>query len=125
MRVREDGTRGECCQAEESLPRVPQADTGRLARREEQSQHSDQGHSKIEDEQSLGAQLQKEIKELQARIEELEEEIEAERDARAKVQKQMVDLSRELEEISERLEVVSVCYFIVLIVFTIILQCRK
>uniref|UniRef100_A0A3Q2PPI2 Myosin heavy chain, fast skeletal muscle n=1 Tax=Fundulus heteroclitus TaxID=8078 RepID=A0A3Q2PPI2_FUNHE len=60
--------------------------------------------SKIEDEQSLGAQLQKKIKELQARIEELEEEIEAERSARAKVEKQRADLSRELEEISERLE---------------------
>ncbi|CAL8237436.1 unnamed protein product, partial [Boreogadus saida] len=41
--------------------------------------------SKIEDEQSLGAQLQKKIKELQ-------------------VEKQRADLSRELEEISERLE---------------------
>ncbi|TDG99538.1 hypothetical protein EPR50_G00194690 [Perca flavescens] len=60
--------------------------------------------SKIEDEQSLGSQLQKKIKELQARIEELEEEIEAERAARAKVEKQRADLSRELEEISERLE---------------------
>uniref|UniRef100_A0A8D0AJE4 Myosin heavy chain, fast skeletal muscle-like n=1 Tax=Sander lucioperca TaxID=283035 RepID=A0A8D0AJE4_SANLU len=52
--------------------------------------------SKVEDEQSLGAQLQKKIKELQ--------EIEAERAARAKVEKQRADLSRELEEISERLE---------------------
>uniref|UniRef100_A0A673BW76 Myosin motor domain-containing protein n=1 Tax=Sphaeramia orbicularis TaxID=375764 RepID=A0A673BW76_9TELE len=60
--------------------------------------------SRMEDEQSLGAQLQKKIKELQARIEELEEEIEAERAARAKVEKQRADLSRELEEISERLE---------------------
>ncbi|KAG2460528.1 MYH4 protein, partial [Polypterus senegalus] len=60
--------------------------------------------SKVEDEQALGAQLQKKIKELQARIEELEEEIEAERAARAKVEKQRADLSRELEEISERLE---------------------
>ncbi|KAK2915101.1 hypothetical protein Q8A73_005695 [Channa argus] len=60
--------------------------------------------SKIEDEQTLGVQLHKKIKELQARIEELEEEIEAERAARAKVEKQRSDLSRELEEISERLE---------------------
>uniref|UniRef100_A0A3P9JF99 Myosin heavy chain, fast skeletal muscle-like n=1 Tax=Oryzias latipes TaxID=8090 RepID=A0A3P9JF99_ORYLA len=50
--------------------------------------------SKIEDEQSLGAQL----------LWLLEEEIEAERAARAKVEKQRADLSRELEEISERLE---------------------
>ncbi|EDM04786.1 rCG33626 [Rattus norvegicus] len=60
--------------------------------------------SKIEDEQALGMQLQKKIKELQARIEELEEEIEAERASRAKAEKQRSDLSRELEEISERLE---------------------
>ncbi|KAE8295978.1 Myosin heavy chain, fast skeletal muscle [Larimichthys crocea] len=68
--------------------------------------------SKVEDEQSLGAQLQKKIKELQIEtpafnrpsIEELEEEIEAERAGRAKVEKQRADLSRELEEISERLE---------------------
>ncbi|KAF1631810.1 Myosin-1B, partial [Eudyptes filholi] len=73
--------------------------------------------SKIEDEQPLGMQLQKKIKELQAslcpfssfpqpqaRIEELEEEIEAERTSRAKAEKHRADLSRELEEISERLE---------------------
>uniref|UniRef100_A0A674BX46 Myosin-7-like n=1 Tax=Salmo trutta TaxID=8032 RepID=A0A674BX46_SALTR len=61
-------------------------------------------NSKIEDEQAMSAQLQKKLKELQARIEELEEELEAERAARAKVEKQRADLSRELEEISERLE---------------------
>ncbi|KAM9780011.1 myosin-4-like [Neosynchiropus ocellatus] len=60
--------------------------------------------SRLEDEQALGSQLQKKIKELQARIEELEEEIESERSSRAKVEKQRSDLSRELEEISERLE---------------------
>ncbi|XP_064179116.1 myosin heavy chain, fast skeletal muscle-like [Anguilla rostrata] len=59
---------------------------------------------KIEDEQALGGQLHKKIKELQARTEELEEEIEAERAARAKVEKQRAELFRELEEISERLE---------------------
>uniref|UniRef100_A0A8C6C518 Myosin-7B n=1 Tax=Monodon monoceros TaxID=40151 RepID=A0A8C6C518_MONMO len=60
--------------------------------------------SKTEDEQTLGIQLQKKIKELQACIEELEEEIKAERASRAKAEKQRSDLSRELEEISERLE---------------------
>ncbi|NWZ72379.1 MYSS protein, partial [Acrocephalus arundinaceus] len=76
--------------------------------------------SKTEDEQALGMQLQKKIKELQAslcslpslprlrlRHEEgmgLEEEIEAERTSRAKAEKHRADLSRELEEISERLE---------------------
>merc|ERR1739848_699953 len=56
--------------------------------------------TRLEDEQALTAQLQKKIKELQARIEELE----AERAMRAKVEKQRSDLSRELEELSERLE---------------------
>merc|ERR1712227_1090377 len=56
--------------------------------------------TRLEDEQALTAQLQKKIKELQARIEELE----SERAMRAKVEKQRSDLSRELEELSERLE---------------------
>merc|ERR1712203_595905 len=43
-------------------------------------------------------------KELQARIEELEEELESERASRAKVEKQRSEISRELEELSERLE---------------------
>merc|ERR1711879_753434 len=60
--------------------------------------------TKLEDENALVGQLQKKIKELQARIEELEEELEAERTARAKVEKQRSELSRELEELSERLE---------------------
>merc|ERR1711879_1135910 len=60
--------------------------------------------TRLEDEQSLVAQLQKKIKELQARIEELEEELESERAARAKVEKQRTEISRELEELSERLE---------------------
>ncbi|NXW02001.1 MYH6 protein, partial [Fregetta grallaria] len=61
-------------------------------------------NSKIEDEQAIVMQLQKKIKELQARIEELEEELEAERAARAKVEKQRKKKKRELEELSERLE---------------------
>uniref|UniRef100_A0A8C2MZ53 Myosin-7B n=1 Tax=Cricetulus griseus TaxID=10029 RepID=A0A8C2MZ53_CRIGR len=74
------------------------------------------------DEQLLGVQLQKKIKELQvcmaaagnrlmelvpstqARAEELEEELEAERAARARVEKQRAEAARELEELSERLE---------------------
>lgn len=42
-------------------------------------------NSRLEDEQGLVAQLQRKIKELQAHLEELEEELEAERQARAKV----------------------------------------
>merc|ERR1719151_177665 len=53
--------------------------------------------SKLDDEQSLVAKIQKGIKENQAHVEELEEELEAERQARAKAERQRSDLARELE----------------------------
>ena len=59
--------------------------------------------SKLEDEQSLVAKVQKAIKEQQARVEEMEEELEAERQARAKAERQRSDLARELENLGERL----------------------
>merc|ERR1712018_572212 len=42
-------------------------------------------------------------KELQSRVEELEEELEAERQARAKAERQRSDLAREMESLGERL----------------------
>ena len=76
--------------------------------------------SKLDDEQSLVAKVQKGIKENQARVEEMEEvtidtviskyqyqyshqELEAERQARAKAERQRSDLARELENMGERL----------------------
>merc|ERR1711981_598859 len=59
--------------------------------------------SKLEDEQSLVAKVQKTIKEIQSRVEELEEELEAERQARAKAERKRSDLARELEQLGERL----------------------
>merc|ERR1712080_446419 len=59
--------------------------------------------SKLDDEQSLVAKAPKSIKEVQGRVEELEEELEAERQARAKAERQRSDLSRELESLGERL----------------------
>merc|ERR1712050_155121 len=59
--------------------------------------------SKLDDEQSLVAKVQKSIKEVQGRVEELEEELEAERQARAKAERQRSDLARELENMGERL----------------------
>jgi peptidoglycan hydrolase CwlO-like protein len=41
--------------------------------------------SRLEDEQSLVARLQRQVKELMAKIQELEDELEAERSARSKV----------------------------------------
>merc|ERR1712121_456550 len=59
--------------------------------------------SKLDDEQSLVAKAQKSIKEVQGRVEELEEELEAERQARAKAERQRSDLAREAENLNERL----------------------
>merc|ERR1712077_119479 len=56
-----------------------------------------------DDEQSIVAKVQKTIKEIQARVEELEEELEAERQARAKAERKRSDLARELEQLGERL----------------------
>merc|ERR1712088_720528 len=49
--------------------------------------------SKLDDEQSLVAKIQKGIKENQAHVEELEEVLEAERQARAKAERQRSDLA--------------------------------
>merc|ERR1712241_1289269 len=59
--------------------------------------------SKLDDEQSLVGKVQKSIKEVQGRVEEMEEELEAERQARAKAERQRSDLARELESLGERL----------------------
>merc|ERR1711878_40833 len=59
--------------------------------------------SKLEDEQSIVAKVQKTIKEIQGRVEELEEELEAERQARAKAEGKRSQLAREYEELGERL----------------------
>merc|ERR1711936_1313979 len=58
--------------------------------------------AKLDDEQSLVSKAQKNIKELQARVEGGEEELEAERQARAKAERQRSDLAREIEQLGER-----------------------
>merc|ERR1712170_290102 len=58
---------------------------------------------KLDDEQGLVGKSQKAIKELQGRIEEMEEELEAERQARSKAERQRSDLAREMESLGERL----------------------
>lgn len=74
---------------------------------------------RLEDEQSLVSRLQRQIKELQARISELEgdthsfasshwgiflEELEAERQSRSKAEKTRFEIQQELEELAERLD---------------------
>merc|ERR1719445_855991 len=58
--------------------------------------------AKLDDEQSLVAKAQKNIKELQARVEAAEEELEAERQARSKAERQRSDLAREIEQLGDR-----------------------
>merc|ERR1712025_505734 len=58
--------------------------------------------AKLDDEQGLVAKNQKTIKELQGRVENLEEELEAERQSRAKAERQRSDLAREIESLGDR-----------------------
>merc|ERR1712183_1001129 len=60
--------------------------------------------AKLDDEQSLVAKAQKNIKELQGRVEGGEEELEAERQSRAQAERQRSDLAREIEQLAERLD---------------------
>merc|ERR1719190_205068 len=60
--------------------------------------------AKLDDEQNLVAKSQKGIKELQGRVEAMEEELEAERQARAKAESQRSDLARELDQLGVRLD---------------------
>merc|ERR1711892_1067811 len=60
--------------------------------------------SKLDDEQGLVGKVQKGIKELQGRVEELEEELEAERQSRAKAERQRSDMAREIDQLGERLD---------------------
>merc|ERR1719334_2085269 len=60
--------------------------------------------AKLGDEQNLVAKAQKGIKEIQGRVENMEEELEAERQARAKAERQRSDLAREIDQLGERLD---------------------
>merc|ERR1740137_453687 len=60
--------------------------------------------AKLDDEQSLVAKAQKNIKELQGRVETVECELEAERQARASAERQRSDLAREIDQLGERLD---------------------
>jgi len=75
---------------------------GQVLQRKEKENSSLNG--KIEDEQTLGGKLNTQIKELQSRIEELDEDLESERLARARADKGRGQLRRELDELNEKLE---------------------
>merc|ERR1712002_973827 len=59
---------------------------------------------KIEDEHTLGSKYGKQIKELQGRIDELDEELAIERQSRAKAEENRTILSRDIEDLGGRLE---------------------
>merc|ERR1712089_14841 len=60
--------------------------------------------AKIEDEGTLGNKYNKQVKELQSRIEELDEELHIERQNRAKAEKNRTTLSRDISDLGGRLE---------------------
>ena len=60
--------------------------------------------AKIEDEQTLGGKYSKQIKELQSRIEEVDDELCIERGCRAKAEKNRTALSRDITDLGGRLE---------------------
>merc|ERR1712061_466399 len=62
------------------------------------------GGAKIEDEQTLGSKYAKQLKELQSRLEELDEELSIERQNRAKAEKNRSLLSRDIEDLGQKLE---------------------
>merc|ERR1712180_23709 len=60
--------------------------------------------AKIDDEATLGAKYGKQAKELQARMEELDEELAVERGNRSKAEKSRTMLKKDIEDIASRLE---------------------
>merc|ERR1740131_338005 len=60
--------------------------------------------AKIDDEATLGSKYGKQIKELQSRLEELDEELAVERGSRAKAEKSRTMLKKDIEDIASRLE---------------------
>merc|ERR1712186_149454 len=60
--------------------------------------------AKIDDEATLGSKYAKQVKDLQARLEELDEELTIERSNRAKAEKNRATLSRDIGDLAEKLE---------------------
>merc|ERR1712127_622883 len=87
-------------EAVSDLERVNSEMNGALQRKEKELASLG---AKIEDEQTLGNKYSKQIKELQTRIDELDEESVVERNNRAKAEKNRSLLSRDLEDLGSRL----------------------
>merc|ERR1739842_160711 len=59
---------------------------------------------KLEGEQVAGSQTAKKMKEMTARLEELEEELEMEKQNRLRAEKQRADLAHELDDLTDKLD---------------------
>merc|ERR1719479_678266 len=88
-------------EAVSDLERI-KADLGAALQRKEKEMGS--MAAKIEDEGTLGSKYSKQVKELQARTEELDEELFLERANRAKAEKNRTVLSRDIQDLGARLE---------------------
>merc|ERR1712209_371539 len=88
-------------EAVSDLDRI-KADLGAALQRKEKELMS--MSAKIEDEGTLGSKYGKQVKELQSRIEELDEELHIERQNRAKAEKNRTTLSRDIQDLAEKLE---------------------
>merc|ERR1712112_531261 len=88
-------------EAVSDLERVKAELSGGVARKEKEL--ASMG-AKIDDEQTLASKYSKQIKELQARLEELDEELCIERNNRAKAEKSRSMLKKDIEDIGSRLE---------------------
>merc|ERR1712066_740981 len=88
-------------EAVSDLERVKAELSGGVARKEKEG--SALG-AKIDDEATLGSKYAKQAKELQARLEELDEELAVERGNRSKAEKSRTMLKKDIEDIASRLE---------------------
>merc|ERR1712121_250737 len=88
-------------EAVSDLERVKAELGGAVARKEKEG--SALG-AKIDDEATLGSKYAKQIKELQARIEELDEELAVERGNRSKAEKGRTMLKKDIEDVGSRLD---------------------
>merc|ERR1712212_677217 len=88
-------------EAVSDLERI-KADLGAALQRKEKEMAS--MAAKIEDEGTLGSKYSKQVKELQSRTEELDEELFIERANRAKAEKNRTVLSRDIQDLGGRLE---------------------
>merc|ERR1712180_522910 len=88
-------------EAVSDLERVKGELQGAAARKDEEGSAL---AAKIDDEATLGAKYAKQAKELQARLEELDEELAVERGNRSKAEKSRTMLKKDIEDIASRLE---------------------